>query len=291
MIASYVGENKEFERQYLSGELEVELTPAGHPRRAAAGRRRRDPRLLHRDRRRHPGRRRRSAVAVRRPTGTSTVASPPKDTREFDTAEGPRTYVLERAIITDFALVRAWRRRPARQPRLPRLGAQLQPALRDGRAGHDRRGRGARRAGRARPPNDVHLPGVFVQRVVALTPEQAADKRIERRTTRATPADRRRPAEQEVRSDGLTREQIAARAAVGAGGRRVRQPRHRPADPGAELRARRHRDRAAVRERDPRRRRLPLRGRRRPRPDQRRQGDRDGAAGRALLRLGHLASG
>ena len=48
MVSSYVGENKEFERQYLSGELEVELTPAGHAGRAAARRRLRHPRLLHR---------------------------------------------------------------------------------------------------------------------------------------------------------------------------------------------------------------------------------------------------
>jgi 3-oxoacid CoA-transferase subunit A len=55
MISSYVGENKEFERQYLAGELELEFTPAGHAGRADARRRRGHSRLLHQDRRRHAG--------------------------------------------------------------------------------------------------------------------------------------------------------------------------------------------------------------------------------------------
>ena len=66
MVSSYVGENKEFERQYLSGELEVELTPAGHARRAAARGRRGHPGLLHADRRRHGDQRGRAAAQVRR---------------------------------------------------------------------------------------------------------------------------------------------------------------------------------------------------------------------------------
>ena len=70
MISSYVGENKEFARQYLSGELEVELTPAGDAGGADARRRLGDPGLLHRDRCRHPGRRGRAAVEVRRLTAT-----------------------------------------------------------------------------------------------------------------------------------------------------------------------------------------------------------------------------
>ena len=70
MVASYVGENKEFARQYLSGELEVELTPQGTlaERMRAGGSGHRG--VLHRDRRRHPGRRGRPALAVRRPTAT-----------------------------------------------------------------------------------------------------------------------------------------------------------------------------------------------------------------------------
>jgi 3-oxoacid CoA-transferase subunit A len=57
MISSYVGENKEFERQYLSGELEGGILPARHPGRADASRRRRHPGLLHQDRCRHADRR------------------------------------------------------------------------------------------------------------------------------------------------------------------------------------------------------------------------------------------
>ena len=64
-IGSYVGENKEYARQYLAGELEVEFTPAGHAGRTAAGGWRRHPRVLHAGRHRHPGRRRRTTPAVR----------------------------------------------------------------------------------------------------------------------------------------------------------------------------------------------------------------------------------
>jgi 3-oxoacid CoA-transferase subunit A len=103
-VSSYVGENKEFARQFLSGELEVELTPQGT--------------LAERLRAGGAG-----IPAFYTPTGVGTqvadgglpwrydgaggvaVASPPKETREFD----GRTYVLERAIRTDFALVHAWK--------------------------------------------------------------------------------------------------------------------------------------------------------------------------------------
>ncbi|MGH3561712.1 MAG: CoA transferase subunit A, partial [Mycobacterium sp.] len=103
-ISSYVGENKEFARQYLAGELEVELTPQGT--------------LAERLRAGGAG-----IPAFYTPTGVGTqvadgglpwrydssgavaVASSPKETREFDGV----TYVLERAIRTDFALVRAWK--------------------------------------------------------------------------------------------------------------------------------------------------------------------------------------
>ena len=57
MVSSYVGENRLFAELYLSGKLELEFNPAGHPGRAHPRRRRRHPRLLHQDRRRHPGRR------------------------------------------------------------------------------------------------------------------------------------------------------------------------------------------------------------------------------------------
>ena len=108
MISSYVGENKEFARQYLSGELEVELTPQGT--------------LAERMRAGGSG-----IPAFYTATGVGTqvaegglpwrydtdgnviVASPPKETKVFATAEGEREYVLEEAIVADFGLVRAWK--------------------------------------------------------------------------------------------------------------------------------------------------------------------------------------
>ena len=182
MVSSYVGENKEFERQYLSGELEVELTPQGT--------------LAERLRAGGAG-----IPAFYTVTGVGTqvadgglpwrydsegnvvTASPPKETKAFDTAEGPKDFVLERAIITDFGLIRAWRgdrhgnlvfRDSARNfnPLCAMAGrvtiAEVEELVEPGDL----------------TPNDVHLPGVYVQRVVPLTPEQAADKRIEKRTVR-----------------------------------------------------------------------------------------------------------
>ena len=129
--------------------------------------------------------------------------------------------------------------------------------------------------------DDIHLPGVFVKRVVALTPEQATRKMIEKRTT--TP----RPRTSVTRPMmPWTREQMAARAASGAAGRPVRQPGHRPADPHPEPPARGRPRRPAFGERDPGVGPLPVRRRGRPRSDQRRQGDGDGRAGGVLLRLG-----
>src|SRR5687767_12692693 len=185
MISSYVGENKEFARQYLSGELEVELTPQGT--------------LAERMRAGGSG-----IPAFFTATGVGTqvaegglpwrydsdgnivVASPPKQTQVFSTREGDREYVLERAIVADFGLVRAWKgdrhgnliyRDSARNfnPLAAMCGkltiAEVEHLVEPGEL----------------EPNDVHTPGVFVQRVVALTPEQAADKRIERRTVRPRP--------------------------------------------------------------------------------------------------------
>jgi 3-oxoacid CoA-transferase subunit A len=180
MISSYVGENKEFARQYLAGELEVELTPQGT--------------LAERMRAGGSG-----IPAFYTATGGGTqvaegglpwkydaagnviVSSPPKDTRTFETADGPKEFVLEEAIVADFGLVRAWRgdrhgnlvyRDSARNfnPLAAMCGrvtiAEVEELVEPGEI----------------DPNHVHTPGVFVQRVVALTPEQAADKRIEKRT-------------------------------------------------------------------------------------------------------------
>jgi 3-oxoacid CoA-transferase subunit A len=182
IIASYVGENKEFARQYLAGELEVELTPQGT--------------LAERMRAGGSG-----IAAFFTPTGAGTqvaeggmpwrygagstggtvvVASPPKEIRMFD----GREHVLERAIVADFGLVRAWKgdrhgnlvyRRSARNfnPLAAACGrvtiAEVEELVEPGEL----------------DPDEVHTPGVYVHRVVALTAEQAADKRIEKRTVRA----------------------------------------------------------------------------------------------------------
>jgi 3-oxoacid CoA-transferase subunit A len=182
MISSYVGENKEFARQYLSGELEVELTPQGTlaERMRAGG----------------------SGIPAfftatgggtqvaegglpwrHDSEGNVTVASPPKETRDFVVNGESREFVMEEAIVADFGLVRAWKgdrhgnlvyRDSARNfnPLAAMCGrltiAEVEHLVEPGEL----------------DPNHVHTPGVFVQRVVSLTPEQAADKRIERVTTR-----------------------------------------------------------------------------------------------------------
>ncbi len=182
MVSSYVGENKEFARQYLAGELEVELTPQGT--------------LAERLRAGGSG-----IPAFFTATGVGTqvadgglpwryaadgsvlVASPAKETRAFATAEGEQDFVLEQAIVADYGLVRAWRgdrhgnlvyRASARNfnPLAAMSGrvtiAEVEELVEPGDL----------------DPNEIHTPGVFVHRVVPLTPEQAADKRIERRTVR-----------------------------------------------------------------------------------------------------------
>ncbi len=185
VVASYVGENKEFARQYLAGELEVELTPQGtlaeRLRAGGCG----IPAFY-------------TATGVGTqvadgglpwrygPDGGVLVASPAKETREFDTADGARTFVLERAIVADFGLVRAAKgdrhgnlvfHESARNfnPLCAMAGrvaiAEVEELVEPGEIDADA----------------VHLPGIYVQRVVALTPEQAADKQIEKRTVRPRP--------------------------------------------------------------------------------------------------------
>jgi 3-oxoacid CoA-transferase subunit A len=182
MVASYVGENKEFARQYLSGELEVELTPQGT--------------LAERMRAGGSGI---AAFFTRTGVGTQVAdgglpwrydaegnvvkASPAKQVQRFETAEGELDFVLEEAIVADFGLVRAWKgdrhgnlvyRQSARNfnPLAAMCGrvtiAEVEELVEPGEL----------------EPDLVHTPGVFVQRVLPLTPEQAADKRIEKRTVR-----------------------------------------------------------------------------------------------------------
>ena len=190
MISSYVGENKEFARQYLHGELEVELTPQG----TLAERMRAGGSGI-------PGFYTATGVGTQvaegglpwkyDSDGNVVVASPPKETKVFATAEGPgrtvqKEYVLEEAIVADFGLVRAWKgdrhgnliyRQSSRNfnPLAAMCGrvtiAEVEELVEPGEL----------------DPNDIHTPGVYVQRVVALTPEQAKDKRIEKTTTRPRP--------------------------------------------------------------------------------------------------------
>ncbi|UKY53848.1 CoA transferase subunit A [Streptomyces inhibens] len=178
VTGSYVGDNKEFARQYLSGELLVELTPQGtlaeRLRAGGCG---------------VPAFFTPAGVGTQvadgglpwlyAPDGTVAVSSPPKEVREFD----GRSYVLEHGITTDFALVRAAVgdrhgnlvfHRAARNfnPLAAMAGritiAEVEQLVEPG----------------VLDPDEIHLPGIFVQRVVELTAEQAADKRIEKRTVR-----------------------------------------------------------------------------------------------------------
>jgi 3-oxoacid CoA-transferase subunit A len=178
MTSSYVGENKEFERQFLSGELEVELTPQGTlaEKLRAGG----------------------SGIgAFFTQTGVGTqvaegglprrydgaggvaVASPVKEVREFEVNGAPRQFVLEEAITTDFALVHALRgdrhgnlvfNKAARQfsPVAAMAGkiciAQVEELVEPGEI----------------DPDQVHLPGVYVSRIVQVGHD--IEKRIEKRT-------------------------------------------------------------------------------------------------------------
>ena len=183
MISSYVGENKEFARQYLHGELEVELTPQG----TLAERMRAGGSGI-------PGFYTATGVGTQvaegglpwkyDDSGNVIVSSPAKEVRTFTTAEGDKEFVLEQAIVADFGLVRAWKgdrhgnlvfRQSAQNfnPLAAMCGrttiAEVEHLVDPGEI----------------DPAQVHTPGVFVQRVVALTEEQAADKRIEKRTVRS----------------------------------------------------------------------------------------------------------
>ena len=118
--------------------------------------------------------------------GGVALASPPKPTQEFTVAGRTSSYVLEESITTDFALVRAARGDRHGNLVFSRAARNFNPL--------------AAMAGRVTvaeveelvepgelDPDAVHLPGIFVQRVVALTAEQAADKQIEKRTTTPRP--------------------------------------------------------------------------------------------------------
>lgn len=157
MISSYVGENKEFERQYLAGELEVEFCPQGtlaeRMRAGGAG---------------IPG--------FYTKTGVGTLVAEGKRTEVFDGEE----YVLERGIVADLSIVKAWKadttgnlvfRKTARNFNLPAATcgkicvAEVEEIVAAG----------------SLDPDTIHLPGVFIQRLIVGAPY---DKKIEFRTVR-----------------------------------------------------------------------------------------------------------
>jgi 3-oxoacid CoA-transferase subunit A len=157
MIASYVGENRIFEQQFLSGELEVELVPQGtlaeRLRAAGAG-----------------------IPAFYTPTGVGTPIADGKEVREF----GGRSYLLEHALGGDFALVKAWRGDPLGNLVYRDTARNFNPL--------------AAMAGKVTiaeveelvgvgdlDPNQIHTPGIFVQRILE---GPVYEKRIERRTVR-----------------------------------------------------------------------------------------------------------
>jgi 3-oxoacid CoA-transferase subunit A len=159
MIASYVGENKEFERQYLSGELEVEFCPQGtlaeRMRAGGAG---------------IPG--------FYTKTGVGTLVAEGKESKVF----GGEEYILEAGIVADLALVKAWKadttgnvvfRKTARNFNVPAATCgrvcvvEVEEIVQPGEL----------------DPDGIHLPGVYVHRLIDGSPY---DKKIEFRTTRTT---------------------------------------------------------------------------------------------------------
>jgi 3-oxoacid CoA-transferase subunit A len=158
MISSYVGENKEFERQYLAGELELEFTPQGtlaeKLRAGGAG-----------------------IPAFFTKTGYGTLVAEGKETREFD----GEWYVMERSLRADVALVKAWKADKSGNLLFNKTARNFNPL--------------AAMAARVCvveveefveigeiEPDQVHLPGIYVQRLVLNATPQ---KRIEHRTVRS----------------------------------------------------------------------------------------------------------
>lgn len=157
MVSSYVGENDEFERQMLSGELDVELIPQGT--------------LAERCRAAQSG-----FPAIYTPAGYGTEVAEGKETREFD----GKMYVLEHAFKADFAFVKAWKGDEAGNLIFKGTARNFNPNM----------------CGAAKitvveveellpvgslDPNQIHIPGIFVQRIFQ---GQAYEKRIEQRTVR-----------------------------------------------------------------------------------------------------------
>jgi 3-oxoacid CoA-transferase subunit A len=160
MIASYVGENKEFERQYLTGELQLEFTPQGtlaeKLRAGGAG-----------------------IPAFFTKTGVGTLVAEGKETRDFD----GELYVMERALVPDVSLGKAWKADKSGNLVFRRTARNFNPAV--------------IMAGKVSvveveeivetgslDPDSIHLPGIYVHRLVL---NAAPEKRIEKRTTKQNP--------------------------------------------------------------------------------------------------------
>ena len=161
MISSYVGENKEFERQYLAGELELEFTPQGtlaeKLRAGGAG-----------------------IPAFYTRTGVGTLVAEGKESREFD----GHTYIMERSLVPDVSFVKAWKADHSGNLVFRLTARNFNPA--------------AAMAGKITvvevehlvptgsiAPDDVHLPGIYVHRIVHVP---NGTKYIEKRTITERPA-------------------------------------------------------------------------------------------------------
>ena len=214
MISSYVGENKLFERLYLSGELELELNPQGT--------------LAERIRAGGAG-----IPAFYTRTGVGTVVAENKPTEQFD----GETYVRETWLRADLAIVKAWRgdhegnlvyRRTARNfnPNMATAAkltiAEVEELVPNGTL----------------DPDQIHTPGIFVNRIIQGVDYQ---KRIEFRTVRPGPK-REAPDGLVARTNGGTRRAGIAR-------RLLRQSGHRHTDPGGQSYSRRNPCDPAKRER------------------------------------------
>ncbi|UAB81880.1 CoA transferase subunit A [Marixanthomonas sp. SCSIO 43207] len=157
MISSYVGENKEFERQMLSGEMEVELIPQGT--------------LAQRCQAAQSG-----IPAFFTPAGYGTEVAEGKETREFD----GKMYVMERAFKADFAFIKAWKGDEAGNLIFKGTARNFNPNMCGAATITVAEVEELLPAG-SLDPNEIHIPGIFVQRIFQ---GKDYEKRIEQRTVR-----------------------------------------------------------------------------------------------------------
>ena len=251
MVASLRRREQDLRAAVPVGPARGRAVPAGHARRAAARRRRRDRGVLHADRLRHGGRRRQGDPRDRRPA-LRAGARDPRRLRDRQGVEG----------------------RPLGQPRVPQDVAQLQPAVRARPA----RSPSSRSSSWSRSASSIPIRSTCRRSTCSGSSRAPSyEKPIEQRTIAG--ARRMSHAASRSRADGPPRRRAScatASTSTSASACRRWSPTSSP----------RHRRRAAVRERPARHRPVPLRGRRGPRPDQRRQADRHDDHGLGVLRLG-----